>query len=583
LIALSAAARAQTELVSEIVVRGNKEIAQSLIMDAMRTKVGQPYQAAQLAKDKELLMSVLPLQDVKIYGQFLETKSWRVVVEVVEWPLVKEIHVTGNTIVTTAAILKAIKTKPGEIFNPNNLIPDARTIEELYRAKSYFARVTKFEPSTTDTGVVNIELVEVRVNKVEVTGLTRTKPATVKKLIDTKPGDLFSTQIWRDDLRRVVDTRWFDELKPDIQEPELGKVDLGVGLKETRTGSFNVGLQMDPRNRLAGFVSMSDSNFNGSGKSLGGTLVQSAQGLGTSLTLDYGDPFFDHRRSSLNVSLYSRESLLFGKSVFGGNNNGLDKLDFSQRRTGGLANLSRVLARNIRGNVGLRMETVDSNNFKVVPGEEFVVQDGLIGGIEFGVTRNRRDNSVEPAKGDYLKISVTPSYSNITSVGGYKSGFDILGENFYAKSSFDYRAYFSRGPERKPEEFDKPVQVLAMRATGGYILGDTPFFEQFFIGGANGVRGYQEDRFWGKQSLLFQVEFRQPIQKAFTAVAFVDYGGAWGGYGDLKNFTQSKDIELKLGYGVGISFKTALGPIRLDIGFDDRNRARTHFTIGTSF
>src|SRR5581483_5489364 len=475
LIALSAAARAQTELVSEIVVRGNKEIAQSLIMDAMRTKVGQPYQAAQLAKDKELLMSVLPLQDVKIYGQFLETKSWRVVVEVVEWPLVKEIHVTGNTIVTTAAILKAIKTKPGEIFNPNNLIPDARTIEELYRAKSYFARVTKFEPSTTDTGVVNIELVEVRVNKVEVTGLTRTKPATVKKLIDTKPGDLFSTQIWRDDLRRVVDTRWFDELKPDIQEPELGKVDLGVGLKETRTGSFNVGLQMDPRNRLAGFVSMSDSNFNGSGKSLGGTLVQSAQGLGTSLTLDYGDPFFDHRRSSLNVSLYSRESLLFGKSVFGGNNNGLDKLDFSQRRTGGLANLSRVLARNIRGNVGLRMETVDSNNFKVVPGEEFVVQDGLIGGIEFGVTRNRRDNSVEPAKGDYLKISVTPSYSNITSVGGYKSGFDILGENFYAKSSFDYRAYFSRGPERKPEEFDKPVQVLAMRATGGYILGDTPF------------------------------------------------------------------------------------------------------------
>lgn len=574
---------AQTELVSEIVVRGNKEVPLSLIFDAMRTKVGQPYIATQLARDKDLLMLLGSFQDVKIFGQLLETRSWRVVVEVVEWPVVSEIRVKGNTIIPTDTILGVMKLKPGSVFNPTNLLPDARAIEELYRTKGFFARVVKYEPTAENPNLVEIELVEVKVGKVTITGLTRTKPRVVKKLIDTEPESFFSSGRWRDDLRRVVDTRWFEEIKPDIQEPELGKVDLSLNLRETRTGAFNVGVQMDPRNRLAGFVSLNDNNFNGTGKTVGARLIQSAQGLGTSITLEYGDPFIDLRRSALNVSAYSRESLLFGRSVFGGGSGGVGQPDFSQRKTGGSAMLSRVLARDLRGNAGIRIEAVESSNFSVDPGEEFVVQDGLLANFEFGITRNRRDNSVEPAKGDWLRLSITPSYSDITRVGGYDSGFDILGPNIFAKFSFDYRAYFSRGPERKPEEFDKPVTVIAFRAAGGYVAGDVPFFEQYFVGGSNGVRGYQEDRFWGKQSLLLQAELRYPIQKAFSGVAFIDYGGAWGGYGDLKTFTQSRDPSMKLGYGVGVTFKTALGPIRLDVGFDDRGKVRTHFTIGTSF
>jgi len=38
-----------------------------------------------------------------------------------------------------------------------------------------------------------------------------------------------------------------------------------------------------------------------------------------------------------------------------------------------------------------------------------------------------------------------------------------------------------------------------------------------------------------------------------------------------------------LGYGAGLSFRTPLGPIRIDIGFNEEGRSRTHFIIGTSF
>ncbi len=117
----------------------------------------------------------------------------------------------------------------------------------------------------------------------------------------------------------------------------------------------------------------------------------------------------------------------------------------------------------------------------------------------------------------------------------------------------------------------------------GNITGNVPFFEQYFAGGSETVRGYQEDRFWGRQTLISTLEYRHPIQKSFNIIGFVDYGGAWGGYAGVNEFTQSNTFSLHLGYGAGLSFKTPLGPIRLDVGFDNRGKARTHFLIGTSF
>ena len=82
---------------------------------------------------------------------------------------------------------------------------------------------------------------------------------------------------------------------------------------------------------------------------------------------------------------------------------------------------------------------------------------------------------------------------------------------------------------------------------------------------------------------MAQLEYRHPLQKAFNLVAFVDYGGAWGGYGTVREFIQAPNINLKLGFGVGVNFKTAFGPIRLDLGFDQNGRPRTHFQIGGTF
>lgn len=571
------------ELIGEIVVRGNKEVSEALILNLIGSKVGQVYQPAQLTRDKQALENTNQFQDVKVYGQLLDNGKWRVVVEVVEWEVIQEIRIDGATVVSRDKILAALRNRVGQVFNPSVLEADARAVSELYRKEGYFARVTEYEPLVENAGILKITITEATIERVEITGLTRTRVSVVKKAIDSDAGQILSFPKLQDDLKRLADTRWFEDIRPDVVDSEtaLGKVVVKIDLKETQTGSFNVGVQLDPKNRLAGLFTMNDVNFRGTGKTVGINLLQSAQGLGTSIALDYADPFMDRRRTSLSVSLFSRESLVFGTSLFGTGTGPLDR--FSQRKTGMNVMMSSVLDRVTRFGYGIEAQHINTKDFVVDPGEEFVFQDGFTTAINLAFTRNRRDFNQDPARGDWMRVAVEPSFSHVTSVAGQNVGHDSLGQHFYLRSSIDYRVYFSEGPPRTIEQFDEPRRVFAFRVFTGFILGQPPFFEQFFVGGSSGVRGYDEDRFWGKQAVLLQAEYRQPIQKSFNLIFFVDYGGAWNGYPGIRQFSQSSSPAFHLGFGPGINFKTPFGPIRLDIGFNTKGKSKTHFLIGGSF
>lgn len=582
---LACVAAAQERPVGEILVRGNQLVARETILATMQTKVGQPYREELIQRDRRTLSDLNLFQDVKIFASLMDDDRWRVTVEVLEWPLVNRISIAGITVVTEDEVRGVIRTKEGEMFNPSYLVPDANAISDLYRSKGYFAQVVRYEPSASDPGTVEIQVVETKVNRIIFTGLTKTRPSVLRKLMDQREGELLHSPTLTSDYRRLVDTQWFEGFDPSVREAgEIGNVDLVLNFTEARTGLFNVGVQLDPRNRLAGILTVTETNFRGTGQSVGINLLQSAQGLGTSISLNYANPILDSKRTALSASVFSQETLVFGRTFFGGGEGLGSDNRFTQRRSGATATLSRELNRNDRVAVGVRSELVDTNNFLPNPGEEFVLQDGIVTSLSLSLVSNRRDISIEPSHGDWLRLSVEPSFIDIRSVGGEREGHAILGTGFFTRLSFDYRRYFSKGGPRRPETFDTDTRtVLATRLYGGTIFGQVPFFEQFFVGGVNGVRGYPEDRFWGRSALLAQVELRYPIQKAFNLVGFIDYGGAWDGYAGIRTFGQSRDFDLHLGYGVGISFRTALGPIRLDLGFNEEGGSRTHFTIGSSF
>lgn len=573
-------------LIKEIEIRGTVNVNKDTILAAMRTKVGQPYVQAQLDQDKKTIDDMGFFQAVDVRAREIGDGNWQVVVEVVEYPKIKELRIVGNTVVKTEDIVAAL-SKVGlgteKLYNLKLSVPAAKEVEKLYTDKGYFGRVQEFGPLPDAPETLSLNVLELRVNSVSVQGATRTKKFVLDRLIKTRPGDIVSVQNWSADLKRLVGTQWFekvDSIENATDDP--GKIDLIADVKETRTGIFNVGLQVDPRNSIAGILSLKDTNFKGTGQTIGFGILQGSSGGGTSVDLDYGNPFIDHHDTSLNVSLYSRVLFRFAGIGFGGNNTPTEDDQFTERRTGLNVSLGRPFRKEYFGSIGLRFERIDTGDLDTDQTTGFIQQDGDVGTLSLGLSRDRRDVTIDPAKGDYARILIEPGYSNITRIGGDAPDPGILGPNTFVRSTLEYRMYWSPQPPRGLK-LEEPRRVIAVRLRYGKITGTVPFFEQFFVGGSDSLRGYPEDRFWGTDMAIATLEYRHPIQKAFNAILFADYGSAWGGYGSVNRFTQSGRPDFQLGYGIGFSFRTPLGPIRLDFGFNQNGGSRTHFIIGTSF
>lgn len=581
---LAAFASSQTAVIKTITVKGNSEVSTEAILAAMRTKVGQPYLQATLDADKETLENMGFFQAVDVRAQAIDDTNREVVVQVSEWPVVKEIRVVGNNGIATDEILKAVGSEivVGKVFNTRSIQPSVNNIRELYKKKGLFGDVSDFKPMLESPGTISITIIELTVNNVSVTGNTRTKLNVMKRLIKTRAGEPFREDRWGADLRRLYSTQWFENVRSVENQPEPGKIDLIADVKEGRTGNFGVGLQVDPRSSFAGTLRLSDSNFRGSGQSVGINFLQGTRGGGPSVDLDYGNPFIDNHNTALNVSLYSRLIYRFSGVGFGSGNSPTEDDLYTERRTGATLAFGRPLNDNVSASIGFRYEGIKTNDIKN-DSTGFIQQDGTLATVTLGLTQNRRDVDIDPARGDWFRIEVEPGFSNITKSGGNDAVTRVTGQHNYLKTTAEYRFYYSPQKPRGRNEPDAPRRVFAFRARAGTISGTVPFSEQFFAGGAATVRGYEEDRYWGKTSLLTTLEYRHPLQKALSLIAFVDYGGAWGGYGSVEKFTQSNSLQMNLGYGLGVSFRSPLGPLRLDIGFNKDGKSRTHFQIATSF
>lgn len=577
----------QSGAVKSIKVRGNEHVSTDAILATMRTKVGQPFVEATLANDKGLIEAMGFFEAVDASAHMNDDQSgYDVTVDVHEYAVVKEIRLTGNKAIPSALIMKAIEVKTGEVFNRRQVAPSSDKIQELYTKKGLFAKVSDFGPLPDSRGTINVEIIELHVGevKVNVASPVRTKKSVFNHLIKTKAGEAFSEQKWGDDLRRLYSTQWFETIKPTDTQPEAGTINLGVDLKEARTGNIGLGLQVDPQSSFAGFVKLSDSNFRGTGQSVGLDLLQSTSGGGPSVSLNYNNPFIDNRDTSFNFSLYSRLLFRFAGTGFGGNSTPTASDRYFERRTGGTFGFSRPIhgPRTVVG-VSTRIESIKTNNLSTTTNDNFIQQDGLVAVFTAGLTRNRRDVDQDPSRGDYLQLSVDPGLSHITDIGGQVQNAGLLGTNYFLKSNLEYRFYYSPQKPRPLDKLDDPRRVFAFRARFGTISGNIPFFEQYFVGGVDTVRGYQDDRYWGRNQIITNFEYRHPLQKSFNLLFFVDYGGAWAGYSGVNAFTQSDRPKMHLGYGPGLSFKTPLGPIRLDLGFNEHGKTRIDFQIGTSF
>ncbi|MEZ0326006.1 MAG: POTRA domain-containing protein, partial [Fimbriimonas sp.] len=380
-----------TSVISEIIVRGNQRVLKEVILAQMRTKVGQPYVQENLDKDEQAIYDLGFFPAVDVRPTPLEGGNYRITVDVQEYAEIKEIRIVGNKAVKTEEIQAVMTIKPGQVFNLKARKETSDAIRDLYSKKGLLlAGINEFGPLAESPGTINLEIVETMVGTVSVQGNTRTKDWVMKRLIKTRAGETFSLTKWGNDLKRLWNTQWFESVDSvEDTARELGKIDLTAQVKEMKTGMFNVGIQLDPRSSFAGVIRLSEANLRGSGQSVGLNFIQATRGGGPSVDLDYTNPFFDEKDTTMRVSLFSRLVYRF-TNAFGGGQQIASTDDFNERRTGGSLGFSRPVDDYLSLGLSGRFETVKTNNIGKAQGD-FIQQDGSVAVISLGSILNRRD------------------------------------------------------------------------------------------------------------------------------------------------------------------------------------------------
>ena len=141
-------------LVSSLSVEGTEHVVPEHVLAAVRTKVGEPLDRAQLQKDVEAIYGLGFFSFVDVDLKSLAGGA-AVTFIVKENPVVERIDFKGNTVYTGEQLNKLVFTVPGNVFNQVFFRHDLERIQEHYRKDGY--TMVKIADVQINGGIISAE------------------------------------------------------------------------------------------------------------------------------------------------------------------------------------------------------------------------------------------------------------------------------------------------------------------------------------------------------------------------------------------------------------------------------------------
>lgn len=488
-------------------------------------------------------------------------------------PVVKKIDIVGNESISTADLMKLVATTPGTMLNTAVVSHDVANINSAFANAGYMmSRVS--DVRLDDEGTLHLAISEQRIENINLRGNTKTKNKVIMRELRMKKGDIFNKNAASRSIQRVYNTGYFEDvnvrLLPGQRNPKDVIVEIDV--TEQKTGSVTIGAGYSDSDGLVGILGLAETNLRGTGDKVniswefGGNTDTNKNYI-----FSYTHPYLNDAGDSIGFSIFDRESEYDDYNEKGDSVAGYD------RRTNGFnITYGRVRSEYVSDYITLetkrtkytdwhsgynyRNDATDPNN----AGFDFAGMDYL--GKNFGRTNSmtwshvfdNRDNVYDPTKGKRLSFT------------GTWAGHGMGGDFDYFKFIAENRLYYKVGR----------AHVIAVRLMGGIATGDMPYNDLFTLGGADNLRGYEDDEFRGNKMYEVTVEYRYPIAKKIQGVVFTDLGNAWGGVENIPWYHENN----KLHYSGGLGFRitTPIGPIRLDYAVG-QDGGKFHFSFGGKF
>lgn len=568
---------------------------------SMYTKPGDEATTEQVRSD---------LRRIYGLGYFLDVTArrdavpggFKLVVIVKENPRLTAINIVNDSLeaFSKAEIQALFQDQVGQTANFNDIREIEQNILEMYRKKGYVLATVKFLRTRVEdidglismNGVLELQINEGIIEAIQVAGNKETKEHVILREITVSPGEIFNSEKFTGDLRRLYNTNFFESVNfvPKPGEKDPSHYIIVVEVKEKSTGQVNLGAGFNNRDGLVGTFKILKDNLMGDGRRLGVDLQLGVDVFGifagtSNFTqaqrtllgrIDFYDPWMFEGRTSFGASVFSERIPLFF-----GSGSGVQEIfnlptgsGILQSRVGTSLSVGKPLFGDLtspwRGSLSFRAEQVGVSDLQRNPlvdlsvSKRFSATD-IFFSIGGSLSYDTRDIIIDPKSGWYGLLSAEP----------------VWGDSAYLKMSGNLSTYIGL----------TDWLTLALGVRGGSFLGNNPPYELFYSNGFNVIRGYPENGFlFGKTFGIASAELRFPIYNPVSGVVFTDIG-------EFLPVSESRvalnqGLPFKYGVGLGIRLNTPMGPLRLDYGIRDFSRlnfdtlfdaGQLHFSIGQKF
>ncbi|HUG53094.1 MAG TPA: POTRA domain-containing protein [Vicinamibacteria bacterium] len=529
------------------------------------TQAGDPLVDSVVAEDARTLQRLLEERGhsaARVEAQVPEGAGvLPVVFRVQAGPLTRvvSVAVVSPRALPASSAPQELRLREGGPYRVSDLARDRDAVLAAYRNAGYMRAEVAPEVAFTDDRAGAEVVLRVSpgspttVDHVVIAGLETTQEEVVRRELALAEGEPLGLDRVLESQRRLAALGLFQrvtitEIDPDS---ELSR-SVVVRAEEGPLTSVSYGIGYAEQDLLRGSVEVTRRNLFGMDRRLSAFARASFRGfrlLGT-----FREPYLLGRKQELFTTAFREEE---------------DRDAFDFVRQGVTLQTARTLSRS--WSLIVRQTYEETRTFNTTEdclrlGREFC--PGTLSGPSASLVHDTRDDPLDPRRGHFF---LTDALVSLRLLGG-----NTLVKGFVQGAT--YQVLTAR-----------TLVALSGRVGAARTFGEeqllVPKPDRFFAGGDYSLRGFGLDDVrpdGGNALLLGGVELRRHLAGPFWGAAFAETGNVYPLVSDVSL------RDLRYTAGLGLRYKSALGPLRVDWGYKlDRRPGekayRLHFTIGHAF
>ena len=551
--------------VSNIIILGNSVFSKNKIKSIMRTKEktllrflssSDNYDPDKLEYDKQLITEFYNdngYPEFKFTSSIAQlktnTNNFEIILKINEGNKFNfgVLDVESKLKKMDPQLVKALlPIKKGNIFNRSLISDSIEQLKDLAQLQGYsFIEIDTNlldgkEANTIDVKLIINEGPRVYINKVNISGNTRTVDRVIRrevKLTEGDPYNKFSIGYSKDSIRAL---NFFNEVEiNEIKTDFIDKINLEVNVEEKNTGEVSIGAGYSSASDASLNLGLRENNFLGKGQKV--KFETSFSNTRTAYDISITEPYFNNKPLSLTSSIYSN----FTDST---------NVNYETEDLGFGLSSSFPLSpdRFLEVRYSLFTSKIKANS-NATAYENALAGTDTVSSLGYSLSFDRRNSRYKPSNGFNFKLS-----QDLAGLGG---------DSYFYRNSFEFNYY-----KRLSKRF-----IGAYKLQGGNINGYndkySPLSSNFKLGGKK-MRGFKSGKIGpklgnsytgGQYFYLTSLETNIDLNiDAFdiTTTAFIDVGSVWGlenpAYGSIDD-----EHEARSSIGVNFNWDSAIGPINV--------------------